>query len=101
MTMRTTARLFSVALLSLGLITGCASTDESSDSVSAEQAIADAKAANAEAKAVNYEWRDTGKMIKKAEKKLEAGDDEGAIKIAEYGNLLDAVVGCGFHEILC
>ena len=26
MTMRTTARLFSVALLSLGLITGCAST---------------------------------------------------------------------------
>ena len=55
MTMRTSARLFSVALLSLGLITGCASTDEASDSLSAEQAIADAKAANAEAKAVNYE----------------------------------------------
>jgi len=82
MTMRTSARLFSVALLSLGLITGCASTDEASDSTSAEQAIADAKAANAEAKAVNYEWRDTGKLIKKAEKKLAAGDEEGAIKLA-------------------
>jgi nucleoid-associated protein YgaU len=82
MTMRTSARLFSVALLSLGLITGCASTDEASDSMTAEQAIADAKAANAEAKAVNYEWRDTGKMIKKAEEKLAAGDDAGAIALA-------------------
>ena len=82
MTMRTSARLFSVALLSLGLITGCASTDEASDSTSAEQAISDAKAANAEAKAVNNEWRDTGKIIKKAEKKLADGDAAAAIKLA-------------------
>jgi len=82
MTMRTTARFFSVALLSLGLITGCASTDEVSDSMSAEQAIANAKTANAEAKAANYEWRDTGKMIKKAEDKLAAGDEAGALKLA-------------------
>ncbi len=83
MTMRKSARLFSVALLSLGLITGCASTDEVEDSsISAEQAIADAKAANAEAKAVNYEWRDTGKIIKKAEEKLATGDEAGAIKLA-------------------
>ena len=82
MTMRTTARFFSVALLSLGLITGCASTDEVSDSMSAEQAIANAKAANAEAKAANYEWRDTGKIIKKAEDALSKGDEAGAIKLA-------------------
>lgn len=83
MTTRTTAQLFCVALLSLGLITGCASTEEASDSgSSAAQAIADAKAANAEAKGVNFEWRDTGKIIKKAEKALEAGDEEGAIKLA-------------------
>ena len=82
MTMRTSARLFSVALLSLGLITGCASTDESADSMSAEQAIADAKAANAEAKAANYEWRDTGKMIEEAEAKLAAGDEEAALALA-------------------
>ena len=68
MTMRTSARLFSVALLSLGLITGCASTEETTDTgaAAAEQAIADAKSANAEAKAANYEWRDTGKMIEDA-----------------------------------
>jgi nucleoid-associated protein YgaU len=82
MTMRTTARLFSVALLSLGLITGCASTDEAADSITAEQAIAEAKAANAEAKALNYEWRDTGKIIKEAEEKLAAGDEAGAISLA-------------------
>ena len=85
MTMRTTARLFSVALLSLGLITGCASTDEAAEdpNAAALQAIADAKAANAEAKSVEYEWRDTGKFIKKAEKALADGDAEGAIKLAK------------------
>lgn len=82
MIMRTPARLLSVALLSLGLITGCASTDEAGDSMTAEQAIADAKAANAEAKAANYEWRDTGKAIKEAEAKLADGDEEGALALA-------------------
>ena len=84
MTMRTTARLFSVALLSLGLITGCASTDEASEDPNAVavQAIADAKAANAEAKSMDYEWRDTGKLIKSAEAKLAEGDAEAAIKLA-------------------
>lgn len=85
MTMRTTARLFSVAILSLGLITGCATTDEEEASPglsAAEQAIADAKAATAEAKAANYEWRDTGKIIASAEKALAAGDEEGALKLA-------------------
>jgi len=83
MTMRPSVRLFSVALLSLGLITGCATTDESTDSsAAAAQAIADAKAANAEAKAVNYEWRDTGKIIADAEKKLAAGDADSALALA-------------------
>ena len=84
MTLRTTARLFSVAILSLSLITGCATTtdDEADSSSLAEQAIADAKAANAEAKAANYEWRDTGKLITEAEAKLAAGDEAGAIALA-------------------
>jgi len=82
MTMRTSARLFSVALLSLGLITGCASTDEVSEAALAEQAISEAKTANAEAKAANYEWRDTGKIITQAEEKLAAGDYEAAIALA-------------------
>jgi nucleoid-associated protein YgaU len=82
MTMRTTARLLSVALLSLGLITGCASTEEAADTPSAAQAISDAKAANAEAKALNNEWRDTGKLIEDAEKKLADGDEAGALALA-------------------
>jgi nucleoid-associated protein YgaU len=82
MTMRTTARLFSVALLTLGLITGCASTSETDDAALAEQAIAEAKAANAEAKALNAEWRDTGKIIKEAEGKYEAADYQAAIALA-------------------
>jgi nucleoid-associated protein YgaU len=80
--MRTTARLFSVALLSLGLITGCASTGETDDAALAEQAIAEAKTANAEAKALNYEWRDTGALIEQAEEKYDAADYQAAIDLA-------------------
>jgi nucleoid-associated protein YgaU len=83
MTMRTTARLFGVAILSLGLLAGCASTSETDDAAfAAEQAIADAKAAAAEAKALNYEWRDTGSIIKEAEDKYAAGDYEAATALA-------------------
>lgn len=80
--MRTHARLISVAFLSLGLMAGCATTEEGLSGSPAEQAIADAKAANKKAKAVGNEWRDTGKFIKKAEKALEAGDEEKALKLA-------------------
>jgi len=62
---------------------GCATTEEDSGSSSADSAIAAAKAANKKAKAVGYEWRDTGKMIKKAEAARDAGDDEKAVKLAK------------------
>jgi nucleoid-associated protein YgaU len=81
--MRTTARLLGVALLSLGLLAGCASTSETDNAAfAAEQAIADAKAATAEAKALNYEWRDTGDIIKQAEEKYAAGDYQAATDLA-------------------
>lgn len=83
MIMRKTARLFGVAILSLGLLAGCASTTETDDAaLAAEQAIADAKAAAAEAKALNYEWRDTGDLIKQAEEKYAAGDYQAATDLA-------------------
>ncbi len=86
MTMHTTARLFSIAILSLGLITGCATTGENQVATTgpgpAEQAISAAKTATAEAKGLHYEWRDTGKIIKKAEKALAAGDEAKALKLA-------------------
>lgn len=48
----------------------------------AKDAIADAKKAQKEAKALGFEWRDMGKMIKKAEALAKEGKDKKAIKIA-------------------
>ncbi len=88
--MHTTARFFSIVLLSLGLITGCATTSETASGPTmaqqAQQAISDAKASNAQAKSLNYEWRDTGKIIKKAEAALAAGDNAKALKLANLAN---------------
>jgi len=83
MIMRTTAQLVLVAVFSLGLLAGCASTgDESAEASPASEAIAAAKAANKKAKAAGNEWRDTGKTIKKAEAALSEGKDAEAIKLA-------------------
>lgn len=49
----------------------------------AEDAINAAKAAQKEAGAVGFEWRDMGKMIKKAEKAAKDGKADDAIKIAD------------------
>ena len=78
----TSARLVGTALLTVGLIAGCATDGGVDTAAAATQAIASAKTANAEAKAVNYEWRDTGKFIAEAEKKLKAGDTDGALSLA-------------------
>lgn len=71
-----------VALLSIGSITGCASMNEAS-SQTASEVIAQAKEVTAQAKAANYEWRDTGKLIAKAEALLKAGDKDGALEFAK------------------
>lgn len=49
----------------------------------AESAIDAAKAAQKEARAVRGEWRDTGKIIKQAEKALQKGDFDKTVKLAE------------------
>jgi hypothetical protein len=51
--------------------------------MSAEAAIAAAKAAQKQAASVGGEWRDTGKMIEKAEKLLKEGKNEEAARMAE------------------
>ena len=48
----------------------------------AEDAIADAKEAQKQADSVGGEWRDTGKMIKKAEALLKEGKAEEAERLA-------------------
>ena len=78
-------KIVSVLALAAAFTVGCTGTTES-EGVSKEQeaidAIAAAKKANAKAKSVNYEWRDTGKIIKGAEKSLADKDYENAIKQA-------------------
>jgi len=75
---------FFIMMLVLGLVAGCATTPDEgvADQASAEQAIADAKSSNAQAKKMNAEWRDTGKIIKKAEEALAAGDYAKATELA-------------------
>ena len=77
-----------LALLPALWLTGCQTAETKSASaapaksaaqISAEQAIAAAKAAIA----AGNEWRDTGKIIKAAEKALKAGDAAKAKKLAE------------------
>ncbi len=73
--------LTSAIVLASGMLSACSSMD-STHSASAADVIAEAKQVTAQARAANYEWRDTGKLIKQAEKKLQAGDEAGALKLA-------------------
>ncbi len=78
----------------LGLA-GCAGTSETASMVKAapvastpaarfQQVLAAAKAARKKAASVDGEWRDIGKILKKAEGAAKKGDYEKAIKLAEY-----------------
>ncbi len=50
---------------------------------SADQTIASAEKARAVAAKVGYEWRDTGKMIKKAKKLAAKGKNKEAMALAQ------------------
>jgi uncharacterized protein YabN with tetrapyrrole methylase and pyrophosphatase domain len=59
---------------------------------SADDAIKAAKDAQKEAKSIGFEWRDMGKMIKKAEELAKDGKEEKAIKLAnKVAGQLDAI----------
>ncbi len=59
------------------------SSENSGDKAAAESAIAAAESARKKAASIDGEWRDTGKMIKKAQAALKAGDSAKAIKLAK------------------
>ena len=59
------------------------STESSGDKAVAQSAIAAAESARKKAASIDGEWRDTGKMIKKAQAALKAGDSAKAIKLAK------------------
>lgn len=69
-----------LAALMAGLI--AAGTATAADKAGAEAAIAAAKSAQKSANSAGGEWRDTGKMIKDAEKEAAAGNYGTAIELA-------------------
>ena len=90
-------KIASVAVLSTGLVVGCASKDAAPEptpatetaeaqkgpSAAAKNAIYSAKVKLARADKLGYSWRDTGKMISNAEKAAAAGDNDKAIALAK------------------
>jgi len=60
-------------------------------------AIAAAEAARKKAASVGGEWRDTGKLIKKAKKALKAGDEAKALKLANKARIQGEL---GYAKIL-
>ncbi len=63
-------------------LTACDTTPDKENSNSAADAIAAAKSANKRASDEKYEWRDTGLLIKKAEKALASGNAKRAMSLA-------------------
>ncbi|MEJ2344329.1 MAG: LysM peptidoglycan-binding domain-containing protein [Gammaproteobacteria bacterium] len=94
-------KIIGIAVLTLGMAVGCATqqqqpqkpqaTEMNAKAKAAEQAIADAKASLAKAKALDYEWRDSDKILKQAEQAYKDGKYDEAIKLAnkakEQGDL--------------
>jgi PBP1b-binding outer membrane lipoprotein LpoB len=71
-------KLISIPLAAM-LLVSCASV--SSDDFPTAWEKADAK--RKEAASLGYEWRDTGKMLKKAKKEHEEGNVEAAMKLVK------------------
>ena len=85
--MKITKSLLIVAVVA-GLMSGCAATPKeekgpSAEQVAAERAIASAKVAIKIAKSNNWIWRDTDKIMKKAEAAFGKGEYAKANKLAE------------------
>ncbi len=74
-----------LAVLLLASLLGsvsCASEQSKPDAASVDAAITAAEAARKQAASVGGEWRDTGKLIKKAKAAAETGDFAKAIALA-------------------
>lgn len=60
----------------------CANTPAASTAEDANTAISMAEQKTQQAREVNYEWRDTGKIIKKAKAAMKKGEMDTAISLA-------------------
>jgi len=81
--MKKLALLVAAIALSLTLTACGSSPDTSHNKDDATSSILAAENANKKAKKVNYEWRDTGKIIKKAKKAQKEGNFDMAVKLAD------------------
>ena len=77
--------IFAGIALATVLVSGCASygTANAATQESYNAALADAKNSLQLASKANYEWRDSGKILKKADAAAKAGDYSKALKLAE------------------
>jgi len=81
-------KLAAAAVIFTGFVAGCASESEpmaeakDCPNAEAKNAIYQAKVRNSQAKKVGYEWRDTGKIIKAAEKAATKCENDKAVKLA-------------------
>ncbi len=68
-------------MIMTSIIAACLFSPLLAQASSYEKAVSDATASIDKAKAVNYEWRDSRKLLKKADKLNQAGNTEQAIKL--------------------
>ena len=76
--MKAKTALFLACVLGLGGAPALAA-----DQADFDKAYAAAEAARKKAASVSGEWRDTAKIMKKAQKRAEAGDFKAAVRLAE------------------
>ncbi len=65
----------------ISILSACLFTPVLSQAGIYEEAVNDANSSINKAKAVNYEWRDSRKMLKDADKLNKAGNSDGAMKL--------------------
>lgn len=79
--MKSIIKLVSATALMMSLVACASGPTHTLDQ--ANNALKEAEAANAAVKKVHYEWRDTGKLIKKAREAKGKGDFDTAVKDAD------------------
>ncbi len=76
-----------VAVMGASLLVACAGNTVSADEKSFNASYEAAEAARKQAASMNYEWRDTGKMLKKAKEAAGKGDFNTAEKLANKAKM--------------
>ncbi len=76
-----------VAVMGASLLVACAGNTVSADEQSFDASYQAAEAARKKAASMDFEWRDTGKMLKKAKEAAAKGDYETAEKLAKTAEM--------------